>query len=494
MNPFTTIQSRRQFLSRSLMATTLAAGGARTLLAASAKSGSGVIELGIRRELFVDDYLIERLTGVELTLHKPESRDVAIKCDAPWEGNTSAYYTIFQDGDLFRMYYRGAHFNEATKKASHAELTCYAESKDGITFTKPELGLFEFNGSKRNNIIWAGPEGTHNFAPFKDGNPKAGAEARYKALAGGTMLLNGKKKSCLHAYQSPDGLRWKRIMDKPVITDGAFDSQNIAFWDEERGEYRGYWRYFSAGYTDERGWKPEGVRAIRTARSTDFINWTDQADLRYGDAPAEHLYTNAVVPYFRAPHVFIGFPTRFQPKTQQVEPVFMSSRNGVNFKRWPTELIPITAPKDRDGNRANYMTRGLVQLPGQDRELSVYATEAYYTGPGSRVRRFVFRMDGFVSARAPGRGELLTRPFVFSGNQLGLNIVSRGETRVELLDAKGRAVRGFALKDCRPIIGDHIRHAVSWKGGKLSKLAGKPVSLRFELNDADLFALQFEKA
>ena len=47
------------------------------------------------------------------------------------------------------------------------------------------------------------------------------------------------------------------------------------------------------------------------------------------DAPAEHLYTNAVQPYFRAPHLLIGFPTRFQPKTQQVEPVFMSSRDGV---------------------------------------------------------------------------------------------------------------------------------------------------------------------
>ena len=60
----------------------------------------------------------------------------------------------------------------------------------------------------------------------------------------------------------------------------------------------------------------------------------------------------------------------------------MTSRDGVLFRRWSEELIPITAPKDRDGNRSNYMTWGLLQLPGNDRELSVYATEAYYAGPG----------------------------------------------------------------------------------------------------------------
>ncbi|MDZ4289689.1 MAG: hypothetical protein U0984_17115, partial [Prosthecobacter sp.] len=346
------------------------------------------LSLGSRRELLVDDYLIERMEQVVLKMHKPEARDVAIVCDAPWEGNTSGYYTIFQDGDLFRMYYRGAHFDEVTKKAGHAETTCYAESKDGITWSKPKLGIYEFNGSKENNIIWMGGA-SHNFASFKDANPKAAPDARYKGLgSAGGELGERKKKPGLEPFKSADGVHWESIQKEPVITDGAFDSQNIAFFDTVRGEYRAYWRYFTGGYTDERGWKPTGVRAIRTATSKDFIHWDNQADLAYGDAPVEQLYTNAVMPYERAPHLFIGFPTRFQPAHQQVEPIFMSSRDGVNFKRWPDPLIPITAPKDRDGNRSNYMTRGLLFLPGNDREMSVYATEAYYKGPGSRVRRF----------------------------------------------------------------------------------------------------------
>jgi hypothetical protein len=455
-----------------------------------AASGEEPLALGRQRELFVDDYLLAAVKNAKHELHRPEPREVALVCDRPWEGNTSAYFTIFGDGERFRAYYRGSHFDEKKRRATHPEVTCYAESRDGIAWEKPELGLFEFNGSKKNNIVWTGP-GTHNFTVFLDSNPACAPEARFKALAGGTTTVGGKSRECLNALQSPDGIHWS-MMAKAVITDGAFDSQNLAFWDSARGEYRAYWRFFTEGYTDERGWSPGGVRAIRTATSKDFVHWQNQADLKYVDSPAEHLYTNAILPYFRAPHLFIGFPTRFHPKTEQVEPLFMSSRDGVLFRRWSEPLIPITAPKDRDGNRSNYMTWGLLQLPGNDRELSVYATEGYYAGPGSRVRRFVFRIDGFVSLRAQGEGELLTKPLTFAGSTLSLNLVSRGGARVELQDLAGRPLDGFTIEDCLPIQGDFIEHAVRWKSGAdLGRFAGRPVRLRIVMNDADVFSLRF---
>jgi hypothetical protein len=459
------------------------------LLAISAAAGVSPLSLGTRRELLVDDYLIASLEQVTLKLYKPAVQELALVCDAPWEGNTSGYFTLFQDGDLFRAYYRGTHYDEATKKGAHKEVTCYAESRDGITWVKPKLGLLEFNGSKDNNIILMG-DGASNFAPFKDTNPNCPPGSRYKALASAGDNTTRKKRPSLQAYQSTDGLRWSLVRAEPVITAGSFDSQNTAFYDAVRGEYRTYWRYFTGGYTDERGWKPSGVRAIRTAVSKDFIHWENQADLQYGDAPLEQLYTNAVRPYERASHLFIGFPTRYQPKHEQVEPVLMTSRDGVHFKRWPEALIPITAPKDRDGNRSNYMALGVLSLPGRPRELSVYATEAYYKGPGSRLRRFTFRVDGFVSASAT-KGELITKPLTFSGSRLSLNIVSKGNTRVELQDAAGKPLPGFALADCTPITGDFINHTVTWKGRSLAALAGKPVRLRFVMQQADLFALQF---
>ncbi|MBI5775592.1 MAG: hypothetical protein HZA89_17880 [Verrucomicrobia bacterium] len=455
----------------------------------TAKNGAP-LPLGSRRELLVDDHLIARMDGVTLKMHKPKAQDVVLVCDAPWEGNTSGYYTLFQDGDLFRCYYRGSHHGEADGKPSQPGVTCYAESRDGITWTKPKLGLFEFEGSKDNNIVHMG-DGCSTFAPFLDTNPDCPPASRYKALATMGDNVERKKNPALQAYHSADGLRWKLIRNEPVITAGSFDSQNTAFYDTERGEYRAYWRYFTGGYTDERGWKPSGVRAIRTATSKDFLKWENQADLQYGDAPAAHLYTSALRPYARSPHLFLGFPTRYQPKHQQVEPVLMTSRDGVHFKRWPDPVIPITAPKDRDGNRANYMTLGVLSLPGRERGLSVYATEAYYTGPGSRIRRFTYRVDGFVSANVAAKGELLTKPLAFTGSKLSLNLTSKGATRVEVQDASDKALPGFALEDCAPIIGDHIDHTVVWKGGSLALLASQPVRLRFALQQADLFSLQF---
>jgi len=108
------------------------------------------VEIGMRRELFVDDHLIEQLSeGAELRLHRPRSQEIAIVHDAPWEGTASSSHTVFHDGDVYRMYYRGWDFWFATGMLHFSKaVTCYAESRDGIHWTKPELGLIEFNGSK----------------------------------------------------------------------------------------------------------------------------------------------------------------------------------------------------------------------------------------------------------------------------------------------------------------------------------------------------------
>ncbi|MCB1079962.1 MAG: hypothetical protein KDM64_19235, partial [Verrucomicrobiae bacterium] len=299
---------------------------------------------------------------------------------------------------------RGWAHDPKTKKAIRSELTCYAESDDGIHWRKPDLGLHEFQGSKSNNLILTGI-GTHNFTAFKDSNPACPPEARYKALGG----TGGVGKGLLY-FRSADGIHWEMAQDAPVITEGAFDSQNLAFWDSHRGEYRAYWRIFSTG-----------VRAIRTATSKDFIHWEPHNDLQYPEGtPAQHLYTNAIQPYYRAPHLFIGFPTRFLPKEgERVEPILMVSRDGLNFRRFNDPVVPEDAPEDRKGNRSNYMTWGILSLPGRPDELSVYATEAYYGPVPGRVRRFTYRLDGFVSLRAGSDGgEMLTKPLSFAGKNL----------------------------------------------------------------------------
>lgn len=449
------------------------------------------IQLGSRRELFVDDYLIERMEGVELTLQHPVEREVVFVHDAPWEGNTSTYHTVFRDGDTFRMYYRGSHYDEQTRKEAGHELVCYAESRDGIHWRRPELGLVEFRGSKRNNILLSGP-GSHNFAPFKDTNPKCRPDERYKAL--------GRDDAGLITFQSADGIHWSRRSKTAVITEGAFDSLNIAFWDGLRSRYVDFHRDFRDGFRD-----------IKTCTSGDFENWSDPDWLTYTGAPPQHLYTNAIVVYERAPHLFVGFPMRLVPERNPErhvhegvsDAVFMSSRDGRSFHRWNEALIRPGQQRNRWVNRNNLPAWGLVitepATVDSPPEISLYATESYYRGPGTRLRRYTLRLDGFASVNAPpAGGELVTKsiliPAAESPVQLLLNYATSavGSVKCEVQDAQGAAIAGFTLDECKELYGDRIDQPVVWSSNRdLKPLAGNAVRLRFVMRDADIYALQF---
>ncbi|HEY6170507.1 MAG TPA: hypothetical protein VI454_20910 [Verrucomicrobiae bacterium] len=514
--------SRRTFLQRATVAGALLPVARRVAFAADK---SFAIDIGTRRELFVDDLLIERLAGkAELRLHHPEPREIALTHDAPWEGSGSGYHSVFQDGKLYRMYYKAWHLDVSkgrVKTDSHPLFCCYAESDDGIHWRKPQLGLHEFAGSKANNIVIAsGKLGGLNVdaghpAVFKDENPDASADARYKAF------VRSSNPNGLLPFKSPDGTHWSPMTTEPLLVKlGAFDSQNLAFWDAARGEYRAYWRIFTGVG------EGKSIRAIRTATSKDFLKWNPHADVKYVDSPAEHLYTNQVKPYHRAPNLLIGFPTRYVERgwsdsmralpeaehrewraaanerygTAITEGLLMASRDGVTFKRWNEAFLRPGIEREGTWNYGHqYIGWHVVEtksaLEGAPNELSLYASESYWTGDSSAVRRYTLRLDGFVSVNAPmGGGELVTKPVKFSGANLLLNFATSaaGGVQVELQDEAGHARPGFVLDDCPPIFGDAIERRVTWKGGgDVSRLAGKPVRLRFVLNDADLYAFHF---
>ncbi|GIT29989.1 MAG: hypothetical protein Ct9H300mP1_20350 [Planctomycetaceae bacterium] len=91
------------------------------------------------------------------------------------------------------MYYRGKQLSVVGRQLitnSHPEFYCYAESHDGIRWTKPDLGFVEFNGSKKNNIIWDGV-GPTKFSPFLDKRPPGVRPIRNTRRLGGTMREGG---------------------------------------------------------------------------------------------------------------------------------------------------------------------------------------------------------------------------------------------------------------------------------------------------------------
>jgi len=483
------------------------------LLAANAVLAADTIDIGSRRELFVDRLLIEKLDKATLKMHAPEPVSVALKLDQPWEGRFSGYITVLHDAGqkIFRMYYRGT--PTLPTASNKTEYTCYAESKDGKTWIKPNLGLHEVFGTKENNVLIADdPIATHNFAPFLDANPATPADQRYKALSG----LGGKGGG-LRAWSSPDGLHWKKMRDEPVLTKGAFDSQNVSFWSPVEQCYVACFRVFTGGGTDEKTWQPKGVRWVSRATSSDFITWTAPVMMKCDRPLVDHIYVSQTQPYFNAPHIEIATAARFMQGKSSLdeqakkymaddaqqytalfadssEAVLMTSRAGsglynrtfmegfirpgLHFRNWTS--------------RSNYPACGIVKTGTS--ELSIYV-QRHYGQSHNLIERCALRLDGFASLHADYEGgTMLTHPLKFTGKELHLNFSTgaAGHVAVELQAESGTPIPGFTLADCASQSYDDIDRIIRWKNGSdLSALAGKPVRLKFDLRDADVFSLWF---
>ncbi len=462
-------------------------------------------DLDSRRELFVDTFLIESMEGTRLVMHHPVDEGEVMPFDRPWEGAFSAYVTVIRDGDLYRLYYRG--MPQGHHDGSRQEVTCYAESNDGIHWHKPDLGLFEVHGTRHNNVVLAeAAPVTHNFSPFLDTRPGVPAEERYKAL-GGTAH------SGLIAWCSADGIHWKKMQQRPVLTwddvpsvNGPFDSQNVSFWSEQEKKYLCYFRVWE----EVAGKK---YRSVARAVSDDFLHWQQPVVMDFGNTPREQLYTNQTAPYFRAPHIYISVAARFMPHRQvlteeqarnlHVDPryfrdcsdaVLMSSRGGNRYFRTFMEgFVRPGIGLDNWVSRSNYPALNIV--PTGPEEMSLYLNQDY-AQPTAHLHRYSLRTDGFVSVNAPySGGTLTTRPFRFHGDTLFLNFSTSaaGYILVEILDEQGTPIPGYTKEEARELIGNEIDKAVPWPGDQtLSPLRGRTIRLRFFMKDADLYSFRFK--
>lgn len=481
------------------------------LLAGSLPAADAPVQIGSRRELFADSFLIESFSGTHLQLQTPRDEGVAFKFDLPWEGPFSGYATLvtLDDGRL-RAYYRGKAV--ANKDGSEEELTCVAESADGRTWTKPELGIYEVMSTRKNNVVlMKAHTATHNFSPFRDQRPGVPEGERFKAF-GGTMEGGG-----LTAWKSPDGLRWEKITAEPVITKAMvpykymFDSQNVPFWSAAEGRYVAYYRVFEGG-----------IRRIVRSESSDFRTWSAPVLMEYRNpamqAPIEHLYTNQTHPYFRAPHLYVSIAARFMPGRRVLtdEQAAAIKVNPNYFKDTSDAIFMTTRPVEgaahagiydrtflegfiRGGigaqnwvSRTNYPALNVV--PTGPHEMSVFVNQDY-AQPTAHMRRYSLRTDGFASLHCSyAGGHAITKPVVFAGRELSLNFSTSaaGGVKVGLEDVDGKPVPGFGLEDCVMQIGNELDRKVAWKSGTdVSKLAGKPLRLRISMKDADVFSFQF---
>jgi hypothetical protein len=241
--------------------------------------------------------------------------------------------------------------------------------------------------------------------------------------------------------------------------------------------------------------------------------------MTYGDSPREQLYTNQTQPYFRAPHIYIAPAARFMERRrvvtdEQVEAIGLKTSQGHFYGNDCSDAVLLTSRAGstqydrtfmegfiRPGlgpsnwvSRTNYPLTGI--LPNGSDQIMLFVAR-HYMQDSWHIERLLLRTDGFASVNAPwSGGEMVTKPLTFSGERLEINYSTSaaGSVRVEIQDAEGKPLRGFAANDCAEIIGDDITRTVNWKhGSDVSKLAGQAVRLQFELRDADLYSFQFNE-
>ena len=462
------------------------------------------VDLGTRKHVFLDDVLLDRQEGVALTANPPTKFDVTdFRNDRPWEPTprfgaaVSDIAGIWDDGDGLGMIYTNGGMWGGKPHA-----VCFATSRDGLRWVKPELTFWPWDRTLPTNIVL---RDASQGAAFRDPNPAAPASERYKYVA--WCMNRG-----FYVFTSGDARRWRRneTIALPLDPDGAIG----CFWDDQRGVYQGYLRALMP---------PNSFRAIVRAECSEILKgWP----FKPAEKPLWHVFAmpkpaSGELPlidtggevyrfyaskYAGAPDAYVGFPWRYVREVN-VRPgsVLMTSRDGATWRRYepPYYFKPGWVLEGRTVLEA-LMEPGMI-LRGD--EVWQYGTVRFTEHGGvlyggvehdggyhDRLLRIVQRLDGFVSLDAGASpGTAVTRPLRFAGDRLTLNVASKGRVRVALQDEAGNGIPGFGVDDCDPIRGDSVRHLVTWKkSADLSRLAGKTVRIRFELSDAKLYALQFK--
>ncbi len=533
----------RRFARRALLS------AAGFCLAASADP----INVGGTLQVMWDDHVVDTAkTTASRIVHHPERTGVAITHDQPWEGDGCNYHSIVPDSDangpLLRMYYNawgmGSGWKDVRKRFSADGVRiCYAESRDGgLTWKKPSLGIVDFRGSKDNNCILdknAFGYGWDNFMVFKDENPACPPDERYKGIGSHAIRFKsdgsasmsketekpkaakqGDKKwdRGLWCFLSADGIHFRRGWLLTRL--GAFDSLNVGIWDKTRGMYHLYVRGFHKIKSERNG--DLDIRDIRHCTSKDFKTWTVPELLDFGEGAEDYpLYTNVIEPYFREPSIFVGFPSRYVQRKEWTpcfdrlpspekrrwrmehghpryglsitDCIFIFSRDGQRFHR-TDEAFMRPGPENPDNWVYGdcYPARTMVPTPspcGGDDEITIFNKDRHWSGLATRLYRYRLRQDGFVSRQATYAGQkVVTKPIVFSGKELLVNFSTSalGRMFVTIRDEAGKSISSIE------IFGDKVDRPVDFAdGGKVADFAGRPVTLTFDMSDADLYSFRF---
>lgn len=472
----------------------------RSLLAGVGVLPTEPVEIGNEPQFFVDDHIVDNRWAL-----KQKTEEVLRVFHAPrkYEHNPvivgeGGYMSVVHEKEsgLFRMWYQTHAWGDKKDEEKTGYAVAYAESRDGVKWELPKLRLYDWKGSRENNIVWRGARGSQAHGQQVLALPEAHRRSyRYVMQYHGTAAAPRSNGICLVGSQ--DGIHWDAAKSIEIAHLPS-DTVNSIVHDPRRKEFVMYCRDKTA-YRTFQGDILDTGESRRIARMASPELWT-----AWKSKPQ-----NILIPdeqdMARGFNRFYGMPTTYHAGiywgilwcfklNTDIWTELAWSRDGINFERFPgrPKLIELGKPGAWDD--------GMV-IGGPDWIEMGGEWWMYYSGwdgPHESRERNVgigllkLRKEGFISMRGPrGGGVICTRLLRWPGGKLAVNADAHaGELKVRVSDERRKPLAGFDYADCVAFTGDSVAHEVAWKAKAIDSLKGRVIRLEFRLKDADLYTFR----
>lgn len=499
-------------------------------------AGSTAGEASPRTILLVDDGDVLYRSGTRRVLQPFErwkENPVVKGREKPWE-LAIGWISIHRQPDTgrYQLWYQAFSGDRAQDRTRRC-VVCYAESADGIHFSKPELNLFEYNGGPGGNIVLLANGGqSDRYGASVVVDPlDADPARRYKMAYFDFAKDQGQEYPGLCVAFSPDGIHWTKhpqapllrafygnyeepvpFVDEPgrpwAIPLSASDADD-AMYDPVRGLFAIYGKMWIDGPAGGMGWK----HGLGRTESRDFMHWSHpQLLLTPDDLDPPETEFHAAPAFWHAGRYFALLQILNRGQRGGVIDIELGlSQDGLRWER-PFRKPFVLARRDGEQFDSGSLLTCATPIVLED-EIRFYyggysagATSgddySLTTGVGfASIRRD--RFAGVVpverSAQASLKkplehvGQVTLKPIDLGAfHQLTINAdASAGFIRVELLNEEGRRIRGFSREDSVAIQGDALRHPVRWSGQAEGTLPPGRVMIRLHLERATAFAVTF---
>ena len=480
-----------------------------------------ILEIGCQKQLLIDNWIVEDTWQAPRRIHHPRKhpKNPLVVPENPWEGRTAVLYGSVapMPGGGYRMWYTtfGRRPRSGADEPSHTYRVCYAESEDGIEWRKPVVGLWDWFGSKENNLVLCedmvtddgrpvtNRSGTQSFSLLMEPGPAADdglLHAITKAVPpdapeppGGISL---RRKGGICHIVSEDGLRWRPHPGKYLLIAGHSDTPNNIHWNPGLGKYMCFVR--------PNNYAGPAKRRSAVSLSPDLEQWTQSKIVVFADEldVTDQVYGMGVFPY---EGMWLGMLELYDTYHGIIDVQLAHSRDGL---RW--ERLPIRQPIIPRGEEGAWDSMGIHTSCHpiiRDNEVHIYydGMNARHSDKDNRtsIGLASWWLDGFISRSAEAEGEILTRPFHCEADQLHVNCRAVGGSlfaEVLTVDSQSddqlnstKVAEGYSKEDCIPFDDDSVDAEMLWKDGRnLAPFKGQVIRLKFYLSYADLYAFQLK--